>query len=79
MGARLLAPFNRNSLCKPLVASVNSTTAAAFKLLLLGTPLPQSGESRHKQHTGVYEGYPESNLRFGIKNPRERKHFIIYI
>jgi len=39
MGASLLAAFNRFPLCKLLVASVNSTTAAALKLLLLSTPL----------------------------------------
>ena len=30
-------------------------------------------------HKICYEGYPESNLRFGIKrNPSERKHFLLY-
>ena len=27
----------------------------------------------------IYEGYPESNVRFGIKKPpSERKHFLLY-
>jgi len=30
-------------------------------------------------HNATYEGYPESNIRFGIKkNPIERKHFLLY-
>jgi hypothetical protein len=41
MGTSLFAVFNRHLLCKPLVVSVNSTTAAALKLLLLSTPLPK--------------------------------------
>ena len=48
-------------------------------MLILGPYLTEHPIIKLSQHLPIYVGYPESNLRFGIKKPQVKRNIFYYL